>query len=313
MIRFKKAEFFIFTLLLLSVVSFCRPAEANSLICPAGCENQRPLSLQQPFMAGDDVRELQEQLYFLGYYNELKDGVFGPKTAQAVQTFQEFTGLKPNGLVDDETWLAMGSAMQVPVSVKAVPPPKGKISIIIDTTRRTLTVFSDGEPYRQYAVAVGKHETPTPIGTWKVQRKAMNWGTGFGTRWMGLNVPWGIYGIHGTNKPGSIGSYASHGCIRMNNVNVEQIYPWIPTGTPVIIVGNSHRYQDPSFRVMRRGDRGADVMEVQRAFKRLGYYDGKLDGIWGWGLEQAIYKFRAKKGLPKDNSVDSKVYKALGL
>ena len=48
----------------------------------------------------------------------------------------------------------------------------------------------------------------------------MNWGGGFGTRWLGLNVPWGIYGIHGTNQPWSIGTQASAGCIRMFNRHV---------------------------------------------------------------------------------------------
>jgi len=66
---------------------------------------------------------------------------------------------------------------------------------------RILEVYNDGQLYKKYRVAVGKSETPTPVGEWKVVWKDYNWGSGFGTRWMGLNVPWGIYGIHGTNNP----------------------------------------------------------------------------------------------------------------
>ncbi len=58
-----------------------------------------------------------------------------------------------------------------------------------------------------------------------------------GTRWMGLDVPWGNYGIHGTNADWAIGTYVSNGCIRMHNWDVEAIYPLVVLGTPVDIVG----------------------------------------------------------------------------
>jgi lipoprotein-anchoring transpeptidase ErfK/SrfK len=54
-----------------------------------------------------------------------------------------------------------------------------------------------------------------------------------GTRWMGLNQKG--YGIHGTRNPKSIGMALSHGCIRMHNRDVEELFAWIPIGTKVII------------------------------------------------------------------------------
>jgi hypothetical protein len=68
--------------------------------------------------------------------------------------------------------------------------PPGKISLVINIVERTLEVYSDGEIYKKYRVAVGKSETPTPIGEWNVIGKDYEWGSGFGSRWMGLNVPW---------------------------------------------------------------------------------------------------------------------------
>lgn len=199
------------------------------------------------------------------------------------------------------------------IQVQKTPPPPGEVSIVVDTYRRKLTVMSDGEPYKQYPVATGKYKTPTPIGNFKVLRKAAHWGSGFGTRWIGLTVPWGTYGIHGTNNPGAIGSYASHGCIRMNNHNVEEIYPWIKPGTPVTLIGNPFRYQPSQYRMLRRDARGSDVMEVQLRLQRLGYYTGPIDGIWGGGMEKAVLQFRESKGLAKDNVVDYAAYQALGL
>jgi len=43
------------------------------------------------------------------------------------------------------------------------------------------------------------------------------------------------YGIHGTDDPQSIGRSVSHGCVRMRNSDIEQLYPMVPVGTPVYI------------------------------------------------------------------------------
>lgn len=287
-------------------------AGSQQIVCPINCEQTRNLTLTNPPLTGEDIQGLQEQLHELGYYNGLRNGEYDYKTHLAVKNFQESRGLKPDGIVTEEIWQAINKAAEQPVTGKASPPPEGEISIIIDTTRRTLTVFANGEPYHTFPVAVGKYHTPTPIGSWKVTRKARDWGTGFGTRWLGLNVPWGIYGIHGTNKPYSIGGYQSHGCIRMNNRHVEQMFPWIPVGTPVFIIGNPFTYMDHPYKTLRRDDRGAAVMEVQRTLKRLGY-DLSVDGIWGWGMEEVVRKYKKDAGLSRDNSIDKETYRSLGL
>lgn len=183
------------------------------------------------------------------------------------------------------------------------------MTIVIDTNRCRLMLFSGRKLVFSRPVAVGKPETPTPVGNWRIKRKAMNWGNGFGTRWLGLTVPWGIYGIHGTNKPYSIGGYESHGCIRMFNRDVEKLYPLVQAGTPVVIVGKLLRGP----RVMRQGDCGSDVMEVQRVLKRQGFYPGPLDGNFGWGTRTAVQRFREAHGLPPDDAVDNPVYRLLGL
>jgi lipoprotein-anchoring transpeptidase ErfK/SrfK len=43
------------------------------------------------------------------------------------------------------------------------------------------------------------------------------------------------YGIHGTDEPESVGHSVSHGCVRLLNKDVEQLYPMVPVGTPVYI------------------------------------------------------------------------------
>ncbi len=50
-----------------------------------------------------------------------------------------------------------------------------------------------------------------------------------------LTLRGGEYAIHGTNRPESIGHFVSHGCIRMHNRDIVELYLLVPVGTPVIV------------------------------------------------------------------------------
>ncbi|MGI6632258.1 MAG: L,D-transpeptidase [Bacillota bacterium] len=110
--------------------------------------------------------------------------------------------------------------------------------IYIDIPSRTLIFVYAGRQYGPYPLGLGKPSTPTPQGNWKVAEKdPAPWWEVLGSRWIGLNIPYGSYGIHGTNADWSIGGYVSNGCIRMHNWDVEVIYPLVVIGTPVTISG----------------------------------------------------------------------------
>lgn len=187
--------------------------------------------------------------------------------------------------------------------------PAGSVSITIKISERILEVYSDGELYKKYRIAVGKSDTPTPIGEWNVVWKAYNWGSGFGTRWMGLNVPWGIYGIHGTNKPWSIGQFASHGCIRMRNRDVEELFEWVPIGTPVRIEGRKMKVK----RVLKYEMTGSDVALLQIKLRELGYLNSRADGIFGVITEDAVRRFQTEHGLEATGVVTKKIIELLGI
>ncbi|HWR43871.1 L,D-transpeptidase family protein [Sporomusa sp.] len=187
--------------------------------------------------------------------------------------------------------------------------PPGKVSVVVKIQSRVLEVYNDDQLYKKYRIAVGKSETPTPIGEWNVVWKDYNWGTGFGTRWMGLNVPWGTYGIHGTNKPWSIGQFASHGCIRMRNKDVEELFEWIPVGTPV-------RIEDRKIKVARSlkfKTAGSDVVALQLKLKELGYFQGRADGLFGSMTEEAVKAYQSDKGIPVSGVATKELCTALGI
>jgi N-acetylmuramoyl-L-alanine amidase len=68
----------------------------------------RVLYFRSPNLRGDDVRELQDRLMTLGFDAWRVDGIFGPRTAEAVRDFQRNIGLTPDGIVVAETIRALG-------------------------------------------------------------------------------------------------------------------------------------------------------------------------------------------------------------
>jgi lipoprotein-anchoring transpeptidase ErfK/SrfK len=123
----------------------------------------------------------------------------------------------------------------------------GTRKLIVSIPDRKIALIEDGRVVKVYPVAVGAASTPSPKGsfhissrllhpTWYQPGKVVQPGPAnpLGTRWMGLGYKG--YGIHGTNMPLSIGKAASHGCIRMRNRDVEELYTLVQIGDPVELV-----------------------------------------------------------------------------
>lgn len=181
------------------------------------------------------------------------------------------------------------------IVVESVIPLVENEKIIVDSNSFRLLYYRDDQLVKSYPVAIGTPKTPSPIGEWKVIHKGGSWGGGFGARWLGINVPWGIYGIHGTNKPGSIGSRSSHGCIRMYNQHVTELYKMVKVGTPVFIRGNPPCVSlRKEFQIKATGK---DVLLLQFALRKAGFDPGMADARYGSGTELAVSRVQAFYGL----------------
>ena len=127
--------------------------------------------------------------------------------------------------------------------------------LIVDRQAFTLTLYKGLKQAKRYQVAVGKVGMETPRGLYQIQNKAINpaWHVP-DSDWAGdlagkviagddpknpIKARWmGIYdgaGIHGTDDNASIGSAASHGCIRMRIPEVIELYDDVPVNAPVYI------------------------------------------------------------------------------
>jgi lipoprotein-anchoring transpeptidase ErfK/SrfK len=132
---------------------------------------------------------------------------------------------------------------------QAIEKTEPQRRIVISIPDRKLALIEKGHVVKIYATAVGAPASPTPTGTYKIAQRVPNptWygpagqvvgpgkGNPVGTRWMGLSRKG--YGIHGTNSPKSIGRRASHGCIRMRNRDVEDLFERVAVGDVVELRG----------------------------------------------------------------------------
>jgi murein L,D-transpeptidase YcbB/YkuD len=145
------------------------------------------------------------------------------------------------------TWAAAAAVLTVQLQAQNV----AKRVIVVSLQDHKLALVEGGQVKKVYSVAVGKPSTPSPVGTFIIERRVANPtyhhdgktvlpgpGNPVGTRWMGLSKHG--YGIHGTNEPRSIGKAASHGCIRMSKADLEELYEMVAEGDTVELVGKSN-------------------------------------------------------------------------
>lgn len=152
----------------------------------------------------------------------------------------------------------LGGAMEADLPVGRVRPLRTAEhlgpAIHVDLSERRLYLWDGTTLVKTYGVAVGSPSFPTPRGFWEVvtKRYLPTWGNPgsawaasmpksippgpgnpLGTRALNLSAP-GIR-IHGTSQDWSIGTAASHGCMRMHRWDVEDLYERVQIGTPVFI------------------------------------------------------------------------------
>ena len=132
---------------------------------------------------------------------------------------------------------------------------KYPVYLTVDQATYTVRLWKDLKLVKSYTIAVGQPAYPTPYGLFSVTDKAVDpvwsvpnspWaGELAGTtvaggsaenplraRWMGVTD--GV-GFHGTDDTYSLGTAASHGCMRMSVPDIEEMYDQVPVGTPVYI------------------------------------------------------------------------------
>ena len=138
------------------------------------------------------------------------------------------------------------------VAATGKPPVEKAINLVIKLKEKRVYVYEGDKLLKRYPVAIGKKGWETPIGEWQVMEKIKNpaW-TSFktgevfppgtenplGARWIGFWTDGqDVIGFHGTANVKSIGTAASHGCVRMRSKDVKALFPLVKVGTTVKVV-----------------------------------------------------------------------------
>jgi lipoprotein-anchoring transpeptidase ErfK/SrfK len=135
--------------------------------------------------------------------------------------------------------------------------------LVVSLADRKLAVMEAGHVVKIFSTAVGAPSSPSPTGSYEIVNRLVDptyYGFGkvippgkgnpIGTRWMGLSVQG--FGIHGTSDPSSIGRNVSHGCIRLRNRDVEELFEMVSVGDTVELYAEHTSELDPIFGAVVR-------------------------------------------------------------
>ncbi len=190
-----------------------------------------------PGARGADVVELQKRLKeskVLAKRAKLT-GVVDKRTVGAIKRYQKRYGIPVTGVVDERTRTAMVGRL------------------VVNLSQFRIRLIRNGKVWKSYPIAIGQPAYPTPTGDYEINDKQVDptwyppdspWaaelatippgpGNPLGTRWIGTTAP--AIGIHGTYASSSVGTAASHGCMRMHIPDVEELYEHVTIGMKISI------------------------------------------------------------------------------
>jgi lipoprotein-anchoring transpeptidase ErfK/SrfK len=183
---------------------------------------------------GGDVREFAERLRSDGYLRGDATDRYDERLVGAVRRYQARNGFEVDGIARPSLLAATS----------------GKVVVIKHEFRAY--VYKHNRMLASFPVAIGAPKFPTPTGTYSIVSKVKDptwippnspWAEGLepvppgddnplGPRWIGTSAP--AIGFHGTPDAKSIGTAASHGCLRMHFADVKRLYDLVEVGMPVV-------------------------------------------------------------------------------
>ena len=215
------------------------PTTPGGIVATSGAIEAKRAQLQKDITANTYLNYIKD----LGYYKKTSKTDEKLNIRNAILLFQSNHNMSVTGSFDEKTKQMLISRLlssKFSFNDKVNKAPTDSTWIVVNKTTRVLTLYKGTTPIKKYAVAVGNPSSLTKSGKYNIVSKLINpdWGGGgfakpvkggipenpLGSRWIGINRTDGSYGIHGTNSFYSIGKYISHGCIRMQNYCVEELF-----------------------------------------------------------------------------------------
>jgi len=206
--------------------------------------------------SGNLVKVVQQRLKDLGFFDGPITGNYMNQTQAAVKKFQEYNGIKVDGITGEKTWNAMFNQTDVvPVNATPRPAPPPTYALTVDVTNQVVKVYGLDENnehtvlVKQMICSTGTKGFPSDVGDWVLNgRKARwcyfpKWGS-HAQYWTRINSSIAFHSVIyrsvdtmdlSTSSYRALGSRASHGCIRLLVSDAKWIYDNVEEGTVVTI------------------------------------------------------------------------------
>ena len=236
---------------------------------------------------GERVRNIQESLRRLGYFEGKADGDFGEYTENAVKEFQRMNKLTPDGVVGPSTLARLGSSSAATAAPKATPTPKPTA-----TPKPTKRVTA----------------TPKPTSTPKVSNVYLSRGNS-GDKVKQMQNRLISLGYLDGKASGRVDATTEAAIIafqRRNDLDADGV---AGPSTLEKMYSSSARKASSAVGVigvtLKKGDEGDAVRTLQHRLKELGYLSGTVDGSYGTATEQAVKEFQRANGISADGKAGS--------
>lgn len=188
-----------------------------------------PLPTLREGSTGRPVADLQRRLHDLRYQVRAVTGTYDAETRQAVMAFQKVHGLQRDGVAGPQTL----TALRHPGRVTARGTAPG-LHMEVDVARQVAHLVRDGRIVRTYNVSTGTGGTPTPLGQFTVLRRIDGMRHApLGDLWRPMYFTETGVAFHGAQPV--VGFAASHGCVRMSDPSINELFDQLVPGTPVSV------------------------------------------------------------------------------
>ena len=222
---------------------------------------------------GDAVRTLQQRLKTLGYYTGSVDGDYGSGTVAAVKAFQRAYDIKEDGIAGTNTLNALYSQDAPSAGSGSSGSSSGSSSDVSSTGYVTL------------------REGDKNSNVKKLQQALKNLGYYSGS----------VDGSYGSGTVAAVEAFQ-----KMNDLRVDGV---AGPATQRVLYGTSSSI---TYATLREGDEGSAVTNLQYTLYELGYYDGKVDGVYGATTRDAVRAFQSRNKVePVDGVAGNKTLQKL--
>ncbi|MDR1570245.1 MAG: peptidoglycan-binding protein [Oscillospiraceae bacterium] len=236
---------------------------------------------------GEDVAQIQQKLYALGYYQGSADGIFSAQVEDAVKRFQERNSLVPDGIAGTGTRNALSSS-------NPVPAVSGEIagSLNVGTLQPGMR-GSDVQALQEYLIRLGYLPGPA-TDYYGEQTKAA-------VLLFQQNNGLDADGIAGAKTLSLLSS--SHAVTAGGGTPTPP-----PTAPPITPAPTATAAGDNTLRL---GDTGTMVVALQERLYELAYLSGSADGQYGAETQQAVRAFQQNHGLSVTGVADETTQRRL--